>query len=73
MRREWTWLDVDSARVVAVVVEIAPVLAAIGGLPEQSRVVLQAAAGGRSDREALLSAVGGYVFACCVPLSCAER
>jgi hypothetical protein len=38
------------------------VLAAMGGLPEQLRVVLQAEAGGRSDREALLPAEGGYVF-----------
>ncbi|MFD5257275.1 hypothetical protein ACFWM5_31180 [Streptomyces bobili] len=73
VRRKWAWLDVDGARIVAAVVEIARVLAAMGGLPEQSRVVLQAAAGVRSDREALLPAEGGYVFVCCVPLSCAER
>jgi len=43
---------------VAAAVGIARVLEAMGGLPEQSRVVLQAAAGVRSEGEALLPAEG---------------
>lgn len=58
VRRKWAWLEVDGARVVVAVAEIARVLAGMHGLPERSRVVLQAAAGARADGEALLPAEG---------------